>query len=218
MLAATDRTRGNASAVPVIRPSLVLTVCGAIPGLRILCNDASVTDEALTNREADQLHRAGFTYSEVGAARFDALPSSYRHIRRSRTVGTGTERFDGAARVLLSWDMHRRAGLRVRTSNEQVVTGAVAVLRLSMGRLSVSAPVRVVYVIDDPRRKGFAYCTLPGHPESGEEAFILEVHASGAVTFTITAFSRPRTRLARLGGPVSRAVQSRITNQYLRAT
>lgn len=87
MLAATDRTRGNASALPVIRPSLVLTVCGAIPGMRILCNDASVTDEALTNRQADQLHRAGFTYSEAGATQRDTLPSSNRHIRRSRTVG-----------------------------------------------------------------------------------------------------------------------------------
>ena len=176
-----------------------------------------MTDEALTNREAEQLHRAGFTYNEVGATRCDTLPRDYHHLRRSRTVGTGSERFEEAACVLLSWDMHRRAGLRVRNSSQQVVAGAVAVLRFGIGRVSLSAPVRVVYVIDEPRRKGFAYGTLPGHPESGEEAFILEVRANGAVSFTITAFSRPRTLLARLGGPVSRAVQLRVTNQYLRA-
>jgi uncharacterized protein (UPF0548 family) len=30
-------------------------------------------------------------------------------------------------------------------------------------------PCRVVYVVDEPRRAGFAYGTLPGHPEIGGE-------------------------------------------------
>ena len=29
----------------------------------------------------------------------------------------------------------------------------------------VRAPCRVVYVVDEPDRRGFAYGTLPGHPE-----------------------------------------------------
>lgn len=74
-----------------------------------------------------------------------------------------------------------------------------------------------MYVIDDPRRKGFAYGTLPGHPESGEEAFVVELHEDSSVTFTITAFSRPHRLLAKLGGPVSRAVQARVTDRYLHA-
>lgn len=97
------------------------------------------------------------------------------------------------------------------------MTGAVAVLRLGLGPLSVAAPVRVAYVIDEPGRKGFAYGTLPGHPESGEEAFVVELLKNGDVTFTITAFSRPRSLLAKVGGPMSRAIQSRITNRYLRS-
>jgi uncharacterized protein (UPF0548 family) len=71
---------------------------------------------------------------------------------------------------VLGWDMHRRAGLSVRSSHERVVEGAVAVVRVGWGRLGVDAPVRVVYVIDEADRQGFAYGTLPGHPESGEEA------------------------------------------------
>ena len=93
----------------------------------------------------------------------------------------------------------------------------MAVLRLGVGLLSLSAPVRVVYVIDEPVRKGFAYGTLPGHPESGEEAFIVKLHTNGDVTFAITAFSRPRTFLTRVGGSVGRAIQSRVTNRYLRS-
>jgi uncharacterized protein (UPF0548 family) len=98
-----------------------------------------------------------------------------------------------------------------------VVPEAVAVLRLGIGRLGVNAPVRVVYVVDEPDRQGFAYGTLPGHPESGEEAFMVELHDDDAVTFTITAFSRPSSLLTRIGGPVSHAIQSWVTTRYLRA-
>lgn len=113
--------------------------------------------------------------------------------------------------------MHRRAGLTVRPSDAPVVEGSVAIVRVGASRFGLDAPVRVVYVIDESHRKGFAYGTLPGHPERGEEAFVVELRDNGAVAFTITAFSRPATLLARLGGPVTRVIQSRVTNRYLKA-
>lgn len=118
---------------------------------------------------------------------------------------------------MLGWDMHRRAGLSVRPSTQTVAKDAVAVLRLGWGVLGVNAPVRVVYVIDEPRRQGFAYGTLPGHPESGEESFVASLGEDGEVRVTITAFSRPSSLLARAGGPVSRAIQRWATNRYLHA-
>jgi uncharacterized protein (UPF0548 family) len=177
----------------------------------------SVTEQVLPSWEAEELRNADFTYSEVGTTRGDTLPSGYGNLRRSFEIGISTERFEQAAQILLSWDMHRRAGVRVRASSDYVVQGAVAVLRLGVGRLGVDAPVRVAYLVEEPTRKGFAYGTLPGHPESGEEAFVVELHEGGAVTITITAFSRPSTLLARVGGPISRAIQSWVTNRYLRA-
>ena len=176
-----------------------------------------MTGRALLDEEAERLRGAPFTYAEVGSTRTGALPRGYGILRRSRVVGSGAERFERAAQAVLGWDMHRRAGLGVRPSDEQVVQGAVAVVRVGRGRVGLDAPVRVVYVVDEIHRQGFAYGTLPGHPESGEEAFVVELHENGTVTFNITAFSRPATLLARLGGPVSRAVQSRVTNRYLRA-
>ena len=84
-------------------------------------------------------------------------------------------------------------------------------------RLQLSAPCRVVYAIEEPGRHGFAYGTLPDHPECGEESFVLELPTDGAVIFTITAFSRPATALARLAGPAGSFVQHRVTRRYLRA-
>jgi uncharacterized protein (UPF0548 family) len=79
----------------------------------------------------------------------------------------------------------------------------------------MTAPCRVVYVIDEPDRWGFAYGTLPGHHESGEEAFVLHRTDDGRSVLSITAFSRPATALAKLAGPFGRGAQSLITNRYL---
>jgi uncharacterized protein (UPF0548 family) len=43
----------------------------------------------------------------------------------------------------------------------------------------------------DPDRYGFAYGTLPAHPEEGEELFLVTRGGDDTVRFEITAFSRP---------------------------
>ena len=157
------------------------------------------------------------TYAPVGCTRTGVVPDGFDELRRSRRVGSGRADFERAADALLTWQMHRRAGIAVMASHERVEPGAVAELRLGVGRLGLRAPVRVVDVVDEPTRRGFAYGTLPGHPESGEESFVVELGETGDVTLTITAVSRPASRLARLAGQVGRRVQSRITDRYLSA-
>ncbi|QBF47055.1 DUF1990 domain-containing protein [Janibacter limosus] len=178
---------------------------------------SDLVDETLSSSAAQRLRDAALTYAPVGGTRTGEVPSGFATFSRTRTVGEGQERFEVAARGLLRWEMHRRAGLRVQASHGHVTAGAVAVLRLGVGRVALAAPVRVVHVVDEPRRQGFAYGTLPGHPESGEESFVLELQPGGSVDFTITAFSRPATWLARAAGPVGRRVQSSITDRYLRS-
>jgi uncharacterized protein (UPF0548 family) len=71
--------------------------------------------------------------------------------------------------------------------------------------------------VNEPHRKGFAYGTLAGHPERGEEAFVVELTPAGDVRLSIRAFSRPARLIARLGGPAGRAVQRWVTARYVRA-
>jgi uncharacterized protein (UPF0548 family) len=78
-------------------------------------------------------------------------------------------------------------------------------------------PARVVYVIDEPLRKGFAYGTLPGHPETGEEAFIVEYRDDDSVWLTIRSFSRPSSWVFWLGYPLVRLMQEVYTARYERA-
>ena len=90
-------------------------------------------------------------------------------------------------------------------------------LVIPVGPLGVPAPAEVVYVVDEPRRRGFAYGTLPGHPESGEEAFIIERRDDDSVWLVISAFSRPSSWFWWAGYPVLRVVQEIYTRRYLRA-
>lgn len=95
--------------------------------------------------------------------------------------------------------------------------GMTALLRIPLGPVKFSAPVRVVYVVDEPGRKGFAYGTLHGHPESGEEAFLVELRPDGTVWFVLRAFSRPSNGFYRLFGPILSLVQRSYTKKYLRS-
>ena len=90
-------------------------------------------------------------------------------------------------------------------------------MSLSAGPVWAVAPCRIVYVVDEADRFGFAYGTLPGHPEQGEEAFIVESRADGDVRFSVTAFSRPAGTVAKLGAPITRMIQRRVTAGYLNA-
>ena len=85
--------------------------------------------------------------------------------------------------------------------------GDSATLRLAKGPVSVDCPVRVIYVVDDPACKGFAYGTLPGHPEQGEESFVVARTPEGGAELLVTSFSRPANRLVKAAGPVSRLFQ-----------
>lgn len=98
-----------------------------------------------------------------------------------------------------------------------VAPGDTAELVIPFLFFRVVAPCRVIYVIDEPNRKGFAYGTLPGHPESGEEAFIVDHTEDGSVWLTIRAFSRPAAWQWWAVYPVLRLAQQNFTRRYLRS-
>lgn len=79
----------------------------------------------------------------------------------------------------------------------------------------VIASCRIVAVVDEPDAFGFAYGTLDDHPERGEESFVVRRATDGAVTFTVTAFSRPRELLPWIGLPIVRQLQHRAAHGFL---
>jgi uncharacterized protein (UPF0548 family) len=160
-----------------------------------------------------RLRAAELTYDHVGSTS-GVLPHGYHHLKRQKVVGRGAARFNDAARAVLAWQVQLRSGIEVSSSSPTVLPGAVAMLVIHAGPIRLSAPARVVYVIDEPDRQGFAYGTLPGHPESGEEAFVVERADDDSVSLKITAFSKPVSSLTRLAGPIGRLAQQMVTERY----
>ena len=170
------------------------------------------------------------TYPEVGASlrafrEATPLPSGYRHLRVERELGSGDTVFDVAAARLLTWNMHRGAGIHVPSGTPSATTGLDVQLGFGLGPVRASAPCRVIEVFDtgqqrtsgSARQRGFTYGTLDGHPESGEETFVVEHGTDGRVVGTVLAFSRPARWYTRLAGPAGHFLQQRIALRYLAA-
>ncbi|MFC5728621.1 MULTISPECIES: DUF1990 family protein [Nocardioides] len=163
---------------------------------------------------AARLRSAAYTYGPVGQTA-SGPPPGFAWFERSATLARRD--FAAVTEELFMWRLHERAGLRVWVSDAPLRANTVVLMRLGAGPASLRLPCRVVYVVDEPGLRGFAYGTLPGHPEAGEECFLLRHHDDGSIELTISAFSRPATRLARLGGALSRKAQQLMTGRYLRA-
>lgn len=147
-----------------------------------------------------------FTYAEVGAT--NATPPAGYNVDHNRIeLGRGETTFHGAVEALKKWRHFELGWVGIVPSGVVVEVGAtVAVKARAFGTWSLNAS-RVVYVIDEGRRFGFAYGTLPDHVEKGEERFMVEWRADDSVWYSILAFSRPQHPLVRLSAPLARRLQ-----------
>src|SRR5215218_9422306 len=163
------------------------------------------------------LAAAPLTYPGVGTARQGTAPAGFRSVRSTAVVGSGRDAFERAAAAVLGWGAQRGAGLRVRASGPASTPGTVVVLTAGLPRLGYDIPCRVVWARADGDERGFAYGTLPGHPESGEECFLVRLAPDGDVVFEIRVFFRLSSPAARLAGPVSLLLQRAATDRYVAA-
>jgi uncharacterized protein (UPF0548 family) len=154
----------------------------------------------------------GLTYAQVGATA--TTPPAGFLVDHTRTeLGVGSEVFERAKQGLRRWRQFDLGWIRAWPADTPLEEGqCVSVLAQAAGLWSLNA-ARIVYAINEPRRFGFAYGTLPGHVEMGEERFLIEQADSGAVSYDILAFSRVRHPLARLAYPLARRLQKRFARE-----
>lgn len=160
-------------------------------------------------------HDLPFSYDEIGATREDATPKGYVEDRYRVKLGEGEETYQQAMEALRGWRQFDLGWVRLRPASAPIEAGTtVAVLARHLGFWSLNS-ARVVYTIEERtagmERFGFAYGTLPGHAERGEERFAVEWdRESGAVHYDAFAFSRPNHPLAWPGYPFARLLQRRF--------
>jgi uncharacterized protein (UPF0548 family) len=144
-------------------------------------------------------------------------PTRYVRDRLEGVVGHGDRDFGAARSGLSTWAAHAAPGLRVFPWAARLAEGETCLVTFGTPFLALAAPCRVTRVLDEARRFGFTYATLPGHPEEGEESFVVEMDVLDDVRFTIEARSRPGSALVRATAPVNRRVQRRVAAGYLRS-
>lgn len=161
-----------------------------------------------------------FTYGAVGGtAPGGELPAGFAVDRSTVELGRGGEVFLAARRGIEAWAQFDLGWCEAWPRETPIHTGeAVTVVVRSVGLWWANA-ARIVHVVDESAGQadaqtmkfGFAYGTLPGHVEMGEELFLVEWdQTTDAVAYSILAFSRPRHPLARLGRPLVRRLQQRF--------
>ncbi|WP_152361643.1 DUF1990 family protein [Microlunatus speluncae] len=142
--------------------------------------------------------------------------AGYERSEVSAIIGSGDDLWARATRDLLDWRVKTASGFTV-DADGPVAPGARIKITARVLGITVVEPVEVVAVVDEPDRVGFAYRTLPGHPVSGEEAFILR-RDDGLVRLTIRSLTRPAPQQPwRSLFPLLRFAQRVVRRRYLRA-
>lgn len=155
------------------------------------------------------------TYAPAGVSMTDFIPAGLKR-RLWTTPLAGSNAFARAKEALSAWEMHRGAGLRV-AADGPIAVGTTVAFSAPLPIGFVDGTCRIVVVVDEPNRYGFAYGTLSVHPERGEEAFVVCRDAGGRVRLDIVGVSRPAHPLARLIGPFADQIQGRAVRRYLAA-
>ena len=152
-----------------------------------------------------------FSYEAVGATRESSPPNGFIVDHNRQLLGSGRTVFEKAKQAIRQWTMFEVPGLDLIGKDTPIEPGRnVALFAHHMGFHSLSS-CRVVYVIDEPDRFGFAYGTLTEHVEIGEERFTAEYHPdTDEVWYDIYAFSRPGHFMVKLGFPYARYLQKRF--------
>ncbi|GAB2785069.1 DUF1990 domain-containing protein [Streptomyces chlorus] len=148
---------------------------------------------------------ADFTYDHVGATREPGFcPPGFHPLHFRTRLGEGEAVFRQGSEAVLTWELHRALGVGFDTSADRAAPGVDVTVTLAG---VVRAPCRVVWTVEEYRKAGWAYGTLPGHPECGEESFVVHRTGDGTVWLTVSAFSRPARWYSRAAGPAARGLQ-----------
>jgi uncharacterized protein (UPF0548 family) len=167
-------------------------------------------------RFIDSQSHLPFSYSETGATERQP-PVGFVVDHNQIRIGDGKETYDRSVAALKGWRQFELGWVKAVPPDLPLEVGTtVAVQARALGVWSLSA-CRIVYVIREARKFGFAYGTLPDHVECGEERFTVEWREDDSVWYDILAFSRPHHPLAKFGRPLIRRWQKQFARESLAA-
>lgn len=172
-------------------------------------------DDAALARFVADARESKLTYDSKSLAD-GAVPRGWDLDHHRVELGEGAAAFLRARAALERWAQFELGWVELVPRRAPIAVGTdVAVLVRVAGVVFVN-DARIVRVVDEPSRFGFAYGTLARHAECGEESFTVELDArTGSVWYDLRARSRPSRLWIRLGRPWVRRLQARFARDSL---
>lgn len=146
-----------------------------------------------------------FSYAETGASK-NEIPANYPINHHRQKLGNGAQTFARAKQAIDRWTMYKLDWTRIYPPETLIDVGESVCVIVNHGFCWSLNSCRIVYVLDESsaetERYGFAFGTLPGHSETGEERFTVEWNrADDSVFYELLSFAKPHHILAHLGFP-----------------
>jgi uncharacterized protein (UPF0548 family) len=148
------------------------------------------------------------TYPNAGATLDRRSPPGFAILSREVELGRGKECFARAKTALRAWKHFELGWVEVLPA--EIAEGATVTLRSAQAGFHTLNACRIVRVVDEPLRFAFAYGTLAGHIESGEEVFEVVLDADDRVRYRVFSFSRVASPWLRFGTLIARIFQRRF--------
>src|SRR6516165_10414442 len=113
------------------------------------------------------------SYADVGCTHA-AVPAGYTVDNYRVQLGTGAATFARARQALCDWRMLQLGWVEPCWPQAPIQEGVLVGTQARLFGVWALNICRVVYAVDEESRFGFAWGTLPGHAERGEERFLVE--------------------------------------------
>jgi len=161
-----------------------------------------------------------FSYLDADIAARES-PRGYTFDHKRIKLGEGADAFRRAVEALERWEMFNIGWLQLCWPDAPIEIGTMVAVLADLRCVWSLNACRIARVFDeqeDVRRYGFVYGTLPDHVERGQESFIVEWNrVDDSVWYDLAAYSQPNQLLAKLGYPLTRALQKRFARDSMQA-
>ena len=151
-----------------------------------------------------------FIYPFVGASKGEEKVKGYDNDENKVYLGKGEAVWENAKIALKAWKQFPSPWTKVYPNTTKFEVGNTVVVLIKLFGVWWVNAARIVYTFDNDRQFGFAYGTIKGHLESGEELFLIERNDAGEIYYRIKAFSKPAVWFVWFGYPVARFYQKKF--------
>ncbi len=156
-----------------------------------------------------------YNYQELNGTKSESV-EGYDNDHNKILLGQGELVWNKAKAAISSWQQFPQPWTKIYNNTTPLEEGNIVTVLFKLFGIWWLNPAKIVYAFDEENRFGFAYGTLHGHVEKGEECFWIDRDESGDIFYHIKAFSKPMFWGAKLIYPIARRYQRKFVTESMK--